>query len=158
MSLKQAVGVVLEIGRLDERRPQPQAVGIGAHAVAFLDGIAAAERGPAAAVHQLAADIEVLLEHEDGRPEIARPHGGMQADASRPEDDDVGLVVPGDALRGASPGADRTAALMPAAAPLLKKSRRLNASFGLRGLRPVSPFLAMSFAPYELCCSAASRS
>jgi hypothetical protein len=37
--------------------------------------------------------------------------------------------------------------------PLLKKSRRLNASFGLRGLRP-SLFLAMSFTPYGPCRSA----
>jgi hypothetical protein len=35
----------------------------------------------------------------------------------------------------------------------LKKSRRLRASFCLRGFRPVSLFLAMSFAPDEERCS-----
>src|SRR5262245_53102458 len=54
----------------------------------------------------------------------------------------------------ASPGADRTAAPRPAAAPLVKKSRRLTAlssatllSVGLGALRPVSRFLDMFSLP-----------
>src|SRR6201997_1729169 len=50
----------------------------------------------------------------------------------------------------ASPGAERTAALIPAAVPLRKKSRRLSASFGLRGFRPVSLFLAIFVTPYGI--------
>src|SRR5262249_38417553 len=68
--------------------------------VALLDGIAAAKRRPAAAVHELAADIEVLLEHNDRSPEVACAHRGMQPDTAGAEDDDIRLIIPLNALRG----------------------------------------------------------
>ena len=127
---EQAVGVVFQILRLDARGGQPHALGVGRGAVPFLYGVAAAERGPAAAVHQLAADVEVLVDDEHGRPEIACPDGGMQPDAAGPEDDHVRFIVPSNALAPrASPAPDRTAAPTPAAAPVVKKSRRLRAFF-----------------------------
>ena len=78
---EEPVGIVFEKLRLDERRSQSHALGISPRAVSFLDGVAAAERSPAAAVNKLAAHIEILLDDEDGSPEIARPHRSMQAHA-----------------------------------------------------------------------------
>src|SRR5215831_19898040 len=96
---EEPIGIVFEKFRLDERRSQSHALGIGPHAVSFLDGIAAAERSPAAAVDELAPDIEILLDYEDGSPQIARPHRRMQAHAPRAKDYDVGFIIPYDALR-----------------------------------------------------------
>src|SRR5262249_48970719 len=70
----------------------------GRRSVPFLDGVAAAERCPAPAVHKLPANVEVLVDDEHGRPEIPRPDGGMQPHAPRPEDDHVRFIVPSDAL------------------------------------------------------------
>ena len=91
---EQTVGIVFEIFGLEQRRRQPHAVGVGPGPVAFLDRIAAAERRPTAAVHELAADIEVLVDHDHRCAEVPRPDRGMQPDAARAQDDDIGLVVP----------------------------------------------------------------
>jgi hypothetical protein len=40
---EKAVGVILEIGRFHEGRPEPQTIGIRARAVAFLNRVAAAK-------------------------------------------------------------------------------------------------------------------
>jgi hypothetical protein len=95
---EQAVGVVFQVFRLEPRRRQPHAVRIGRRAVPLLYRVAAAERRPAAAVHQLAADIEVLVDDEHRRPEVAGPDGGMQPDTAGAEDDHVRFVVPSNAL------------------------------------------------------------
>src|SRR5260370_32924072 len=50
-------------------------------------------------MHQLAADIEILVDDEHGRPEVSGPDCRMQPHASRPEDDDIGFIVPDDAAR-----------------------------------------------------------
>jgi hypothetical protein len=92
---------ILEICRLDEGRPQPQTVGVCCDPVPFLYRVAAAERCPAAAVHQLAPDIKVLLDNENRYAEVSCPDGGVQPHASRPKDDHIGLIIPDDALRGA---------------------------------------------------------
>src|SRR6266446_3548960 len=94
---KEPVGVIFEISRLDARRRQPQAIGVRRSPVPLLYRIAAAERCPAAAVHQLAADIEVLVDDEHRRAEVSGPDSGMQPHASRPEDDDIRLIIPDDA-------------------------------------------------------------
>ncbi len=96
---EQAVGVVLQIRRLHQRRRQSQAVGVGRRPVALLDRVAAAERGPAAAVDELAAHVEILVDHDDGSAEVAGADGGMQPDASRSEHDYVGFVIPHNPLR-----------------------------------------------------------
>jgi hypothetical protein len=85
--------------RLDEWRSQSQPLRISRHPVAFLDGVAAAERCPTAAMNQLPADIEILVDDEYRRPEIAGPNGSMQPDASRSEDHDVNIIVPLNGLR-----------------------------------------------------------
>src|SRR5215469_2256923 len=74
---EQAVGIVFQIFRLDERSFEPQALRVGPRAVPLLNGVATAKRGPAAAVHQFAADVEVLLEDDHRRPEVARSHRRM---------------------------------------------------------------------------------
>src|SRR5712691_9422461 len=61
---EETVGVILKIFRLEERGGQSQAFGIGCGPVPFLYGVAAAKRGPAAAMHQLPADVEVLIDDE----------------------------------------------------------------------------------------------
>jgi hypothetical protein len=96
---EQAIGVVFEIFRLDLWRGQTQALRVGRHAVAFLDGVAAAERGPAAAVDELPADVEILVDHEHGRTEVACPNRGVEPDASRAENHHVRFVVKANALR-----------------------------------------------------------
>jgi len=78
---EEPVGIVFEKFRLDERRSQSHALRVSPHAVSFLDGITAAERSPAAAVDEFAAHVEILLDDEDGSPEIARPYRGVQAHA-----------------------------------------------------------------------------
>src|SRR5260370_275440 len=85
-----------------ERRRSPQAIGVRCGRVSFLYRIAPAERCPAAAMHELAADIEVLVDDEHGSPEVSGPDGGMQPHASRPEDNHIGFIVPDD-----GPGAGR---------------------------------------------------
>ena len=96
---EEPVGIVFEKFRLDERRSQPHALGISPRAVSFLDGIAAAKRRPAAAVDELAAHVEILLDDEDGSPEIARPYRGVQAHAPRAKHNDIGFIIPDNALR-----------------------------------------------------------
>src|SRR5262249_8164840 len=90
----QAIRVVLQVLWLHQRSLQAEALRVAPHPVTFLNRTATAERGPAAAVHELAADVEILLDHQHGGAEIARPHGGMQADTSGAKDDDIGLVAP----------------------------------------------------------------
>ncbi len=96
---EEKVGVVFQIRRLEQRRRQPQAVGVGRRPVPFLYRVPAAKRRPAAAVDQLAADVEVLVDHEHGCAEVARPDGGMQPHAARAKDNDIGFIIPFDALR-----------------------------------------------------------
>src|SRR5262245_9353697 len=59
-----------------------------------LQWIAAAERHLPAAVQHLAADVEILINKDDRRAEVARANGGWQPDAARADDDDIRLVVP----------------------------------------------------------------
>ena len=59
-----------------------------------LEGIAAAKRDLRAAVQHLAAGVEVLIDDDHGRPEVARPNGGGQPGAPCADDDDIRLVVP----------------------------------------------------------------
>ena len=96
---EETVGIVGEIFGLEQRGCQSQAVGVGARAVPFLYRVTATERCPAAAVHELAADIEVLIDHDHRCAQVARPDRGVQPDAARAEHDDIGLVIPLDVLR-----------------------------------------------------------
>jgi len=62
--------------------------------VSQLKRIPAAQRNLSAAVQHLAAQVEVLIDDDDGRPEIARANGGRQPGAPAADDHHVGLVVP----------------------------------------------------------------
>src|SRR6185312_5254690 len=72
--------------------------------IAFLDGIATAQRHVAVAVDHYAADVEVLFNDDHRRAEVAGADGGGKPRGSCPEDDDIRFVVPshGLGLRGAS--------------------------------------------------------
>ena len=59
-----------------------------------LDRIAAAERDEGPAVQHPAAEVEVLVDDEHRRAEIACPDRRGQAGAAAARDDDVGFVVP----------------------------------------------------------------
>jgi hypothetical protein len=91
---KETVGVIFQIFGLDERGGQPQAFGIGYRPIPFLYGVAAAKRCPAAAMHQLPANVEVLVDDDHGRAQVPRPDGGMQPHTPRPKDNHVGFVIP----------------------------------------------------------------
>ena len=45
-------------------------------------------------MQHLAADVEILIDEDHRRAEVARANGGGQPDAPRTYDDDIGLVVP----------------------------------------------------------------
>jgi hypothetical protein len=79
---EKAVGVIFQIFRLDERGLQPQPLGVGPYTVPFLYGVAAAKRRPAAAMHQLPANVEVLVDDEYRRPEVPCPDSRMQPHAA----------------------------------------------------------------------------
>ena len=66
--------------------------------VSLLDRIAAAERDERPAVQHPAAEVEILVDDEHGRAEIARPNRRRQARAAAADDHDIGFVVPGDGL------------------------------------------------------------
>ena len=95
---EQAVRIIFQIFRLDDRRREPHALRIDPGAITFLDGVTAAQRRPAAAVHELAADIVILVDDKHGGAKVAGPDCSVQTDASRPEHHDIGVIVPGKAL------------------------------------------------------------
>src|SRR5262249_52115649 len=49
-------------------------------------------------MHQLAADVEVLVDNEHGRPEVPCPDGGVQPHTPRHKDNDIRFIVPFNAL------------------------------------------------------------
>jgi len=91
---EEPIRIIFQVGWLHHRRGQPQPVWIGAHSIAFLDRVATAEGSPATAVDELAANVEVLVDHEDSRPQVARPDGSVKAHAAGPKDEDVDFIVP----------------------------------------------------------------
>ena len=95
----------------------------------LLQGVAAAELDPAAAQHAAAADVEVLVDHDDRGAVVARRDGGGQSGDARADHDHVGGVVPSDVAVGLgarllSPPAIATAPT-PAAAPCARNLRLL---------------------------------
>ena len=79
------------------RRHEPFRVALALD-VALLQRIVAAERHQAAAVQHLAAKVEVLIDDDHRRAEIARANRRRKARAPAADDDDIGLVVPPDGL------------------------------------------------------------
>ncbi len=88
----------------------------------LLQPVAAADIEAAIAHHGAAADVEVLLDDDDRGALLACRDGGDEPAGSRADHDDVGLAVPGDAVRRLglcrqrSDGAHRGAAREEAAA------------------------------------------
>jgi hypothetical protein len=50
-------------------------------------------------VQHLAANVEILIDQDDRRSQVARANGGGQPDATRTDDDDIGLVIPVNGVR-----------------------------------------------------------
>src|SRR5437016_3775574 len=68
--------------------------------VAQLDWIPTSKRNLSAAMQHLAAEVEVLVNDDDGGPKVTRTNGSGQAGASSSDDDDIRLIVPLDGLSG----------------------------------------------------------
>ena len=72
-----------------------EAFGVGfAGDVPQLQRVAAAERDLGATVEHLSTGLVVLLDHDNGRAQIARADRGGQAHATAADDDNVCFVVP----------------------------------------------------------------
>jgi hypothetical protein len=96
--LEQEVGVVLQIGRGNERSGETKAIWVGTRAIPRLYGIPAPEGDEAATVEHLAANIEIRIHDEHRCPEIACPDGRVKSRAPRPANNDIRFVVPSNAL------------------------------------------------------------
>ena len=101
---EQKIGIVGHclVGFHIGNRDQPLRVALSGE-VAFLDGVAGAEGDVAVAVDHAAADVEVLIDNDHRRAEVAGADGGGEPHGSASEDDDIRFVVPGNGLglRGA---------------------------------------------------------
>ena len=133
MSRKRNSGSSVSSSTGARHRDEPFRVAL-APDVAQLQRIAAAERHPGRRVQHLAAEVEVLIDDEHRRAEIARANRRRKARAPAADDDDIGLVVPPDGLgrrhlgRCRSRGREhRCRADTGRCAPDLTKSRRLTA-------------------------------
>jgi hypothetical protein len=51
--------------------------------------------------HAAAADVEIHLDHDDGRAFLARGNGGRQPAGAGADDDDIRFAVPGNGVGGA---------------------------------------------------------
>jgi hypothetical protein len=67
----------------------------------LLQGVAATEMDATAAQHAAAADVEVLVDDDDGRSEIPRRDGGRQPRNTCTDDDHIRRLVPLDLRLGA---------------------------------------------------------
>ena len=91
--------VVARVDVVGPRVLQVHLVGRVLDAVPLLHAGPAAQRHAALADHAVAADVEVLLDDDDRRAEIAGANRRRQARGARAHHDDVGLTVPGRLLR-----------------------------------------------------------
>src|SRR5262249_46050166 len=98
---EQEVGVLGDVCRLVQRLDldEPFLVPFSGN-VPQLTWIAATERGLSPAVQHLAADVEILIDHEHPQIGVACPDGAGHAGRSRADDQNVRLVVPLDLARG----------------------------------------------------------
>ena len=91
--------VVARVAMVGPRVLQVDLIGRILDAPLLLDARAAAERHAALADDAVAADVEVLLDNQDRRTEVARADGRGHAGCAGTDDDDIGLAVPLQRLR-----------------------------------------------------------
>ena len=93
--LEEKVGRILQRIRRLQRRHSHESFRIAcSREIAHLHGIAATERHFPAAMKHPAADVEILIDNDDGGPEVAGTDGGRKTGTTGSDDDDVGFVVP----------------------------------------------------------------
>ena len=62
--------------------------------------MAAADLDAAAAEHGATADVEILIDDDDGRAVIARTDGGGQPGGAGADHDHIGRMIPADVVGG----------------------------------------------------------
>ena len=104
----------------------------------LLQRVPSAKVDTSAAEHAAAANVEILIDDDDGGPEIPRRDGGRQPCDARADDDNVGRKIPSGLRLGLVWPTPAKAAAPTPAAPFDRKERRLTDSAGARSLLRVT--------------------